>query len=53
MKEITKEKSTSYTVYQAVDGTEFLEKEQCKLYEQSAIGVLLAKLSNISINGGM
>lgn len=29
MKEITKETTTKHTVYQAVDGTEFTQKEEC------------------------
>lgn len=43
MKEITKEKKSTYTVYQAVDGTEFDSKEECQKYEDSAKCVLLTK----------
>lgn len=43
MKEITKEKKSTYTVYQAVDGTEFGSKEECQKYEDTAKCVLLTK----------
>lgn len=43
MKEITKEKKSTYTVYQAVDGTEFNSKEECQKYEDTAKCLLLTK----------
>lgn len=43
MKEITKEKKSTYTVYQATDGTEFNSKEECQKYEDTAKCVLLTK----------
>ena len=49
MKEITKETSTKYTVYQAVDGTEFTQKEECAKYENSALGVLRGKIKRLTI----
>lgn len=49
MKEITKETSTKYTVYQAVDGTEFTQKEECVKYENSALGVLRGKIKRLTI----
>ena len=46
MKEVTKERTNieRYIVYQAIDGTEFTSKEECRKYEDSARGVLLHKL---------
>lgn len=44
MKQITKEKTMPYMVYQAVDGTEFDNVEECLQYERSAQGMLKAKL---------
>ncbi len=44
MKQITKEKTMPYMVYQAVDGTEFDSAEECLQYEKSALGMLNAKL---------
>lgn len=43
MKEVTKEKKSTYTVYQAIDGTEFNSKEECQKYEDTAKCVLLTK----------
>lgn len=33
------------TIYRAYDGTEFNDESECKLYEESAIGVLFAKIA--------
>lgn len=44
MKQITKEKKSTYTVYVAIDGTEFDNAEECLQYEKSALGMLKAKL---------
>ena len=51
MKEITKEhtKVEKYTVYQAVDGTEFTQKEECVKYENSALGVLRGKIKRLTV----
>lgn len=43
MKKITKEKKSTYTVYQAVDGTEFNSIEECQKYEDTAKCLLLTK----------
>ena len=45
MKEIKKEKKSTYiyTVYQAVDGTEFNSEEECQKYEGTAKCLLLTK----------
>ena len=48
MKEVTKEKTQSYIVYQAVDGTEFYDKCECERYERSAHGVLRARISKLT-----
>lgn len=47
MKEIQKEivKKSTVTIYVANDGTEFSDREECKKYDESALGVLLAKYS--------
>ena len=43
MKEIIKEVKNTYTVYQAIDGTEFNSIEECKKYEDTAKCLLLTK----------
>lgn len=43
MKEILRERKSTYTIYQAVDGTEFNSKEECKKYEDTAKCLLLTK----------
>ena len=43
MKKLSKEKISHYIVYVAQDGTEFESEEQCRLYENSAKGVLLGR----------
>ena len=49
MKEIQKETKQYVTVYEAVDGTEFTSKEECKKYEESAQCVLMTKYSKLVI----
>jgi len=44
MKQISKEKTTTYSVYVATDSTEFDNAEECLQYERSALGMLNAKL---------
>lgn len=44
MKQITKEKKSIYTVYEAIDGTEFDSSAECLTYEKSALGVLNTRL---------
>ena len=48
MKQITKEKVSTYTVYQASDGTEFEDKAECKKYEESAAGVIKTRLKEFT-----
>lgn len=43
MKELTKERKEVYTVYQAYDGTEFRDAEECLKYEDSALCAMTAK----------
>lgn len=52
MKEITKERTKveKYTVYEAVDGTEFNTREECQAYDDSAKGVLRGKLKELIVN---
>ena len=52
MTEIKKEETTYKTMYQAIDGTEFVDKEECEKYEQSAACVLLAKLVGCEVARG-
>lgn len=40
------------TIYRAYDGTEFNDESECKLYEESAIGVLFAKIAHKMIKEG-
>lgn len=49
MIEKKKEIKTFETVYVSTDGTEFLDKDECIKYENSAKGVLLGKYSPIVI----
>jgi hypothetical protein len=52
MKEVTKERTKveKYTVYQAIDGTEFNTREECQEYDNSAKGVLRGKLKDLIVN---
>ena len=52
MKEVIKERTNveKYTVYQAVDGTEFNTVEECQAYDNSAKGVLRGKLKALTVN---
>ena len=52
MKAITKEctKVEKYTIYEAVDGTQFDSKEECEQYDNSARGVLRGKLKVLTVN---
>ena len=52
MKEVQKEIKQHITVYEAVDGTEFKSKEECKKYEESAKCVLIAKYSKLVVKTG-
>jgi hypothetical protein len=49
MKEVTKERTKieKYMVYQATDGTEFNNPEECRKYEESALGVIGAKIAKL------
>ena len=51
MKEIKKERvTTTYeTFYVANDGTEFTNRDECKKYDESAAGVLNARLQKIVV----
>lgn len=37
------------TVYVAVDGTEFNDKEECRKYDESAIGVLKGRVKKLAV----
>lgn len=47
MKEIKKEKTVTYSVYEAVDGTVFDSAEKCKDYEKTIKCVLLTKYNKL------
>lgn len=49
MKEVQKEIKQHITVYEAIDGTEFNSKEECKKYEESAKCVLIAKYNKLVV----
>lgn len=49
MKEVTKEKVQKYTVYEALDGTQFSDKTECQKYEESAKGVIRARITNLIV----
>lgn len=44
MRTIEKEKKSFYEVFVANDGTEFTDRDECRKYEESAKGVLMAKI---------
>jgi len=52
MERITKEQVSYYDVFKAADGTIFKNAEECEKYENSAKGVLKAKLSKFTIKKG-
>jgi hypothetical protein len=47
-KEVKKEIIETITIYQAADGSEFNDAEECKKYENSAAGMLMCKVSDFS-----
>lgn len=49
MKKLEKDLITKYTVFQAIDGTEFSQKEECVKYEESALGVLNGKIKRLIV----
>ena len=51
MKEIEKERTRveKYKVYQASDGTEFMNYEECRKYEDSALGVVRGNVAKLIV----
>lgn len=49
MKEVITEKIEKVTIYEAIDGTQFENKEECKKYESSAFGIINAKYQKLII----
>lgn len=49
MKEVTKEKVQKYTVYEALDGTQFSDRAECQKYEESAKGVIRARIAKLTV----
>jgi hypothetical protein len=49
MEEIIKERTKveEYKVYQAIDGTEFMDCEECRKYEDSALGVVRGNITKL------
>ena len=50
MKEVTIEKTVKESRYEAMDGTQFINREECKKYEESAKCVLLTKYKPLVVN---
>jgi hypothetical protein len=52
MKEITKERTITekYTVYEAVDGTQFPDQKECLKYEESALGIARGKVQKLFVS---
>jgi len=52
MKEIKKERTITqtYLEYEALDGTIFSDKEECEIYDNSALGVLNYKVSLLKVD---
>lgn len=50
MKKIQKERKSYYDVFVAADGTEFTTSDECKKYEESAKGVVLAKIKPLVVD---
>jgi hypothetical protein len=48
MKEVTKERVQKYIMYEALDGTEFGSKDECEKYEESAKGVIRARIAKLT-----
>ena len=51
MKEVIKERTTveKYKVYQASDGTEFINYGECRKYEDSALGVVRGNVAKLIV----
>lgn len=50
MKTITKNRTIEDVYYQAIDGTEFRDKQECEKYEASAYAVINSKYRNLVIH---
>lgn len=50
IKEVKREIVESYTYYEATDGTVFDCKEECRKYENSALGVLRGRVSKLIVS---
>lgn len=49
MKEVVKEEVQKYTVYEALDGTQFSDRAECQKYEESAKGVIRARIAKLTV----
>jgi hypothetical protein len=50
MKEIVKQENVNKTVYQAIDGTEFINKEECRKYEDTALACINARYRKLVVH---
>lgn len=50
MKQIEKTRTITETKYQAIDGTEFDDKNECLKYDNTALAVMMAKYKSLVIN---
>ena len=55
MKEIKKErqKIEIYTLYEAVDGTKFTDKEACEAYEKTISCIIRSKVMKLIVSEGV
>jgi hypothetical protein len=49
MKEVQIETKSYKTVWKAIDGTDFANKEECELYESSARGVIMGRFKKLVV----
>ena len=49
MKEVQVETKSFKTIYRAIDGTDFTNREDCELYEQSARGVIMGRFKRLVV----
>ena len=52
MKEVTKTKEVKYTVFRAMDGTEFYDSQECRKYEESALAVARVRIQELFTGEG-
>lgn len=50
MKEVVKQENVNKTVYQAIDGTEFTIKEECRKYEDTALACINTRYRKLVVH---